>query len=148
MSGTSEIVGRGWAFPPDFDDRSGTVAMVDGEQDIRQSLRLIFETRVGERPMEPMFGSLLADHVFDSPGFSSPDVVEAGQDGVDKNQLGFLKNRIKTAILLHEPRIDAEDPLIEMDLEGRLQISVEYTIRGTNSRFNFVHPFYLREDGA
>ena len=29
------------------------------------------------------------------------------------------------------------------DLEGTLWLSVSYTVRTTNSRFNFVYPFYL-----
>jgi len=30
-------------------------------------------------------------------------------------------------------------------LEGRFQISVDYLVAGTNSRYNYVYDFYLRE---
>ena len=30
-------------------------------------------------------------------------------------------------------------------MNGILDISIDYTIRETNSRFNFVYPFYLNE---
>ncbi len=29
--------------------------------------------------------------------------------------------------------------------QGLLLISIEYTVRSTNSRFNMVYPFYLNE---
>ena len=31
------------------------------------------------------------------------------------------------------------------DQEGLLLISIDYTIRSTNSRYNMVYPFYLKE---
>ena len=30
-------------------------------------------------------------------------------------------------------------------LEGLLLISITYTVRATNSRYNMVYPFYIRE---
>jgi uncharacterized protein len=62
--------------------------------------------------------------------------------------LGFLKERIQTAITLHEHRID----LLRLDVRpddepgsGTLLIDLDYQIRGTNSRFNKVFPYYLNE---
>jgi phage baseplate assembly protein W len=56
----------------------------------------------------------------------------------------FLKDRVKTAILVHEPRInllsleiDSPDPN-----DGSLRIVVAYEVRATNSRYNLVFPFY------
>jgi phage baseplate assembly protein W len=139
MADVPEFVGRGWSFPPDFDPVRAGVTMVEAETDIEQSLRLIVETRIGERVMQPTFGCGLVDEVFESYGVGTATDLDGGR-------IAMLQNHIKLAILHHEPRIDAEDPVIEMDPEGQLLIRVEYVIRGTNSRFNFVHPYYLRED--
>jgi hypothetical protein len=29
--------------------------------------------------------------------------------------------------------------------EGKLPVSIDYRVRVTNNRFNFVYPFYLKE---
>jgi phage baseplate assembly protein W len=59
----------------------------------------------------------------------------------------YIKDLIKTAILYYEPRIEVEK--IELndtgELEGRILITISYKVRATNSRFNFVYPFYKNE---
>ena len=50
------FLGRGWSFPPRFDDRQYTIMMVEEEEDIRQSLRILFSTLPGERLMKPDYG--------------------------------------------------------------------------------------------
>jgi uncharacterized protein len=49
--------------------------------------------------------------------------------------------------LYHEPRIELDRLDISEDqaTEGLLLISLDYTVRSTNSRFNLVYPFYLNE---
>jgi phage baseplate assembly protein W len=59
----------------------------------------------------------------------------------------LMKDKIQTAILYFEPRIDVTK--IELNdsnqLEGEILIEVEYIVRATNSRFNFVFPYYKNE---
>jgi phage baseplate assembly protein W len=125
-----DIVGKGWSFPPSFDAKTRGVEMRRGTRDIEESLRIIFSTSIGERLMQPTFGCNLADHVFEP--------LNAGQ-------IAYIRTLVETAILYNEPRIDAEVEL-ELDAErNALIITVDYTIRGTNSRFNFVFPYYIRE---
>jgi phage baseplate assembly protein W len=61
-----------------------------------------------------------------------------------------IKDLISTAILYYEPRIQVNK--IELDdtgeLEGKILISVDYTVRSTNSRYNFVYPYYIKEGTA
>jgi len=54
---------------------------------------------------------------------------------------------IQTAILYHEPRIDARKISIDEtnELNGELLINIEYIVRATNSRKNMVFPFYKGE---
>ena len=129
MATENDFIGTGWSFPPAFDKVAGGVEMRSGTADIEESLRIIFTTRLGERVMQPHFGAALDQHVFDPMNMS---------------RLSYLEEQIKRAILYHEPRIDADEIAVSPDPnEGRLLVSISYKVRGANSRFNFVFPFYL-----
>ena len=125
------FIGSGWSFPPEFDERSGSVVMSRGIRDIEESLEIIFSTALGERIMNPRFGCALDSAVFEA---------------MNTSRLSWLESLIRTAIIYHEARIDADRITVEPDVaEGRLLIAVGYTVRGSNSRFNFVYPYYLKE---
>lgn len=134
------FLGRGWRFPPNFDAASGDAMMVEAGDDIIESLRILFETRPGERIMHPTYGCRLHDLVFEPMSGETEAAIEVA---------------ISRAILFHEPRItlDAvevaiwDDPATgQLDArEGRLMIRVEFTIIETNSRANVVFPFYGNE---
>ena len=125
------IIGVGWRFPPTFEN--GDVLLSAGVQSIQESLKIIANTTLGERLMRPDFGCPINEDVFGA---------------MNSNRLSWIENVIRRAILLHEPRIDTEHVIVTADQpEGRLFIEVAYTVRGANSRFNFVFPFYP-EEGA
>jgi phage baseplate assembly protein W len=131
MALEDNFIGTGWSFPPAFDRSSGGVEMRTGVTDIEESLRIIFTTHLGERVMQPQFGAALDQHLFDP---------------MNSSRLSYLEDQIKRAILYHEPRIDAESVAVKPDeAEGRLMIGIGYKVRGANSRFNFVYPYYLEE---
>ena len=131
MAIEDSFIGTGWSFPPAFDESAGGVDMSTGIRDIEESLRIIFTTRMGERIMNPMFGCALDDSLFDP---------------MNESRVSFLEKQIRTAILYHEPRIDADTISVQPDhAEGRLMIGVGYKVRGANSRFNFVYPYYLSD---
>ena len=131
----NSFLGTGWAFPPAFDSESNNVVLVSNEEDIKQSLGILLSTSLGERVMQPRYGCNLDDYVFES---------------LSSSMIGFIKDRVEQAILFYEPRIVAEKIEVtdsgSFDLiEGRFIISVEYTIPGTNSRFNYVYDYYKNE---
>jgi phage baseplate assembly protein W len=131
----NSFLGTGWAFPPAFDNESGTVNMVSNEQDIRESLNILLSTSLGERVMQPKYGCNLTDYLFEP---------------LSSSMIGFIKDRVENAILFYEPRIIAEKIEVTDDgsfdlIEGKFIISVEYTIPGTNSRFNYVYDYYKNE---
>ena len=129
---SNSFLGRGWSFPPTFNAQMKTVETVEKKDDIEQSLTVLLNTTVGERIMEPKFGCNMEELLFESLNTTTKTLI------IDK---------IRTAILYFEPRIDIEK--IEIDpqneLSGELLIEIEYTVRATNSRFNFVFPFYKNE---
>lgn len=124
------FIGSGWSFPPAFDNSTASVSMSTGIRDIEESLRIIFTTALGERIMNPRFGCALDDSVFEA---------------MNASRVSYLENLIRTAIIYHEPRIDADKVSVEPDQQaGILLIAIGYKVRGANSRFNFVYPYYLK----
>ena len=109
--------------------------MVEGREDIEESLEILLSTSLGERVMLPQYGCNLQDYQFEA---------------INSNLLAFIRTLVENAILYFEPRIKLENiEVSESDtqeaIEGKLEISVDYVIRETNSRFNYVYPFYLNE---
>jgi phage baseplate assembly protein W len=125
----TSFLGTGWSFPPEFPLDSGEVVMTADEQDIEASLRILFGTAPGERFLQPKYGL---------------DLREIQFEPMSTTLRTFLQDRVRTAILIHEPRIrllaltiDSPDPGA-----GTLAVAVDYEVRTTNSRFNLVFPFY------
>src|SRR5882724_2032214 len=129
----NSILGTGWAFPPEFDRNSQSVEMVSPEEDINQSLNILLSTSLGERVMQSTYGCNLQDYVFEP---------------LNSSVIGYIKDLVTNSILYYEPRIVAEKIEVtaadSFDLiEGRFTIQVDYSIPGTNSRFNYVYDYYL-----
>jgi len=59
----------------------------------------------------------------------------------------LMADKVESAILYHEPRIDLESVQLDdsRELEGVVLIEIIYRVKATNSRFNFVYPFYKLE---
>ncbi|MFK8005450.1 MAG: GPW/gp25 family protein [Saprospiraceae bacterium] len=125
------FLGTGWSFPPNFDRKLKSVELVSDQIDINQSLEILLSTRLGERIMLPKYGCDLNELVFESMNTTFET---------------YITDLVKSAILYHEPRIDMESLEFENDQnEGKLLIIINYKIRITNSRSNFVFPFYKNE---
>ena len=126
------IYGRGWRFPPAFDNTTGEVAMTSDMEDIQRSLQVLLGTRPGERIMQPTYGCNLEELLFEP---------------LTTTLKTYMKKIIETAILYHEPRIklNSVDLSESNDLEGLVLIKIDYTVRTNNSRFNFVYPYYKNE---
>ena len=68
-------------------------------------------------------------------------------EAVDNTLLTKIGSAVSDAILYNEPRIRLDDVAVteNADTPGLVAISMSYTVRSTNSRFNMVYPFYLIE---
>jgi phage baseplate assembly protein W len=125
------FLGTGWSFPPSFRNGGAEVAMVSDADDVHQSLQILLATSRGERPMQEDFGGSLDDVLFEE---MTPSLT---------SQVASL---VYDAILDNEPRVELRSvDVTTADEAGVLQIAIDYGIRGTNSRFNMVFPFYLNE---
>ena len=125
----SIFLGTGWSFPPRFHRSAGRVAMVEDEQDIEESLRILFGTQRGERLFQPQYGLDMHDVLFDP---------------VSTTLRTLLEERVKLDILVYEPRIEPLAVRVASPdaASGELYIELEYRVRATNSRYNLVFPFY------
>lgn len=128
----SDFQGSGWHFPPAFFGKGRLSRMAHGEEDIAQSLMILLATAPGERVMQPDYGCSLHAMTYETFDESTDtDVVD----------------RVERAILFHEPRVSVNR--VDVDLsrqeDGVLAITVDYTVRITNTRSNMVYPFYFLE---
>ncbi|HOY16504.1 MAG TPA: GPW/gp25 family protein [Haliscomenobacter sp.] len=126
------FLGKGLGFPVTFNKATGDIRLVEAYADIEESLQIILSTRPGERFLETDFGCNLDQMLFEP---------------INLTLISYMREVVKTALILHEPRVDVNDVSIRQDdsMQGRVIISVDYTVRSTNSRFNFVFPFYQQE---
>jgi phage baseplate assembly protein W len=124
-----DLIGRGWAFPLDVDARGG-IAIVEGDEEIRQAILLIVRTRRGARVMRPEFGCRIWDLLF------APN---------DVTTWTLAGHHVREALGWWEPRITVEDVRGSADPDDPaiLLVEVEYTIKATHDRRSLVFPFYL-----
>lgn len=106
--------------------------MLEEEADIASSLEVLLTTARGERVMLPQYGCNLEESVFEN---------------LDTRMKTLMADKVESAILYHEPRIELERVRLDdsRELEGVVLIEVTYRVKSMNSRFNFVFPYYRRE---
>lgn len=132
MANENSFFGTGWGFPVSFDRESQSVVMASDVEDIKQSLNILLSTSLGERMIHPKYGSDLTSMLFEP---------------VNNANLKLIEDIVYNAIIYYEARIDlfgVEVSDTEIN-KGVLNITVSFQLKGTNSRFNFVYPFYLNE---
>jgi phage baseplate assembly protein W len=124
-----QFVGSGWAFPMRT-GQSGGFALVSGEREIEEAMRLVLATAPGERPMRPEFGCAIHDLVF------AP---------VNDRTIGRIRYEVRTCLDRWEPRIEVGSVEVTVDAADAaiLYIDVRYAIRGTNNPRSLVFPFYV-----
>jgi|MudIll2142460700_1097286.scaffolds.fasta_scaffold05227_3 hypothetical protein len=129
---STSFLGTGWSFPPEFVQEIGEVLMTSDEEDIEASLKILLGTVMGERFLNPRYGLNLQGMLFEP---------------MSTTMKTFLKDSVKTAMLIYEPRINLLS--LELDTsaqyEGRISIIMEYAVRATNSRYNLVYPYYTTD---
>ena len=127
-----DFLGRGWSFPPTFVRDYGAVQMLEEEVDIASSLEILLGTAPGERVLQPFYGCNLEELLFES---------------LDTRMKTLMADKVESSILYHEPRIELESVRLYDDrqLEGVIMIEIVYRVKTTNSRFNFVYPYYKQE---
>ena len=129
----NSIIGSGFSFPMEIDAQGGA-AMSSDDENIRQSMKLILGTAPGERLMRPTFGCAIHDIIFEP----NTELTAAR-----------IEHEVKKSIVEFEPRVgDVEVTAKPDETEiSRMNVTISYTIRRTNTKANLVYPFYLRKEG-
>lgn len=125
------FLGVGWAFPIQV-TKDGAILGAVYEEDIRQAIRIIVLTDLGERVMRPDFGAGLRAFIFEP---------------VNPTTMALVKTRVIEALTTWEARIDIIAVEVSSDPPERnkLLIDLTFRVRATNSVHNLVFPFYLEE---
>lgn len=129
------FLGTGWKFPVSFEKGTGQnsrTRMSKAEQDIAESLTILFSTRPGERVMRPNYGASLEDLMFEPANVSL---------------IAYIEELIRHSILYYEPRIELLGIKIDSSqyMQGIIEINLIIKVRTTNNRFNYVFDYYRRE---
>ncbi len=130
MDPTTSFLGQGWSFPPQFSKIGKGVLLLSNEGDIKSSLQILLSTRVGERILQPKYGCNLEEILFEPLNISLQT---------------YIKDLVFTAIYYFEPRVRPDAVSLTSGEDGLVEVTVEYTIRSTNTRHNLVFPYYLNE---
>ncbi|MCB0835205.1 MAG: GPW/gp25 family protein [Bacteroidetes bacterium] len=128
----NHFLGAGWSFPITFSAGNHQLMVTRYEANINESINTILHTKMGERLMNPQFGSGLHQFVFRQ---------------FDSTLKGDIKDTIYNSLLENEPRITVKE--VEVDFaspqDGLIEVLIEYEYNQTNTRHNYVFPFHLIE---
>ncbi len=127
-----EFLGSGWSFPITFSAGNYQLDLVQYENAIEDSIDVILKTNLGARPLVPQFGSGLEKFFFET---------------MSSTMKADLQNTVKNSLLQNEPRITVNEVMVEFvdELSGMVEVTINYTYNQTNTRHNYVFPFYINE---
>ena len=127
-------LGRGWSFPVRTRPVAGVLALVDGPELIRQSIRLILATEPGERVMRPDFGCGLRRFLMapNTPGTRAA-----------------IGRAVEGAIAMWEPRVTVRTvEVTPTDTPSLLVVSVAYVHVRDGSTAGLQVPLAVNPSGA
>ena len=107
------FLGQGPGFPPRV-GADGRLAWSSGEDNIRDSIRVILMTEPGERLMREEFGCGLRSYLFE------PNTVATHQR---------IREDITRSLDLWEPRIAVEEVNVETDADDSRRVTVTISFR-------------------
>ena len=103
MSNAGKIFGKGISFPPRI-GADGRIVWSEGEENIRESIRVILMTELNERLYLPEFGGGLNRFLFE------PNTATTRQ---------LIRDRITKALARWEPRIAVQSVSVEADSQDQ-----------------------------
>lgn len=114
MSAIGALFGKSMAFPPQLDGDSRT-AWSEGEDNIRESIRIILSTEPGERLMLPSFGAGLRRFLFE------PNTVTTHRR---------IEESVRQSLDRWERRIKVDEVAVQADPEDAQSalVTLRYTL--------------------
>lgn len=129
MTTGASFLGTGVGFPFRL-NKNGEVFSSSFEDSIEESIKIILSTKPGERVMRPEFGCRIHELMF------APNTT-------DTHNLAIYF--VTEALKRWENRILIKEVTVHKTSDTAIDINVNYQIRDTNSFYNLVYPFYLKE---
>ena len=128
----NNYLGSGWSFPVTFTAGNYQLNLSSYESNINDSIDIILQTRMGDRILEPRFGTGLQQFIFRK---------------MDESLKGEIADVVKMSLLHNEPRITVKEVEVEFPdvRKGLVSICIKYVYNQTNTRHNYVFPFHLKE---
>lgn len=124
-----DFLGRGMKFPPQVNSATGRFVTVSELESVKESIYLILMTQKTERFIRPDFGSDLMAYTFMD---------------INLTNINIMCGNIRREIQRQEPRVSEVEVTADPNVrDGCLVISVDYYVTDSNTRDNFVFPFYL-----
>ncbi len=108
MTGDSQL--RGLSFPFRVDARSGGMAITEGPDKLKENLKHLLLTRIGERLMSREYGG---------------GVTQLLHENINDGLIGVARHQITRAIIRYEPRILPQEVTV-IPNEGQLFLRVIY----------------------
>ena len=124
MHNPKEVLGRGWAFPFQFDSARGTVAYSEYEENIRQNITIILGTKPGERQMLPAFGCRIHELLF-APNTRATSAM--------------IAHHVEEALRRWERRIEVLKVTSSAEPGGSVRVDVEYKVLLTDAAQTLVY---------
>ncbi|MCA1816446.1 MAG: GPW/gp25 family protein [Acidobacteria bacterium] len=120
MLKSGQIYGKDMTFPPRV-GADGRVSWSEGEENVRESIRVILLTEQRERLRLPTFGGSLARYLFE------PNTVTTRQ---------LIKDRITKELAQWEPRVAVENVSVEADADDpqAAVATINYRLVATNKK--------------
>jgi len=115
----------GISFPPRREGKSGFFAVATDEQLIKESIYVILNTRKGEMPMSPSFGTSVDENLFDA---------------VDQAMQGIICQQIQQVIETWEPRV-IFNSISAFSQDNTRLFNVMLTVKSTGVQFSTDVPF-------
>jgi hypothetical protein len=129
---TKGFLGTGFKFPIQVDPSTGRMRTSSHEEDIKEAVGIVLNTRRGERVMNPNFGCGIHEYSFGTADFTT---------------LSLMRKEVRDALVMWEPRIEEIEVSIDDSQSevGQIIINISYVVRSTNNPFNLVFPYYINE---
>ena len=108
MNQDSQI--RGFAFPFRIDARTGGVAITEGDAKLKENLKHLLLTRIGERVMLREYGG---------------GVTQLLHENINDGLIGVARHQIGKSILRYEPRVLPQEVVV-IPKDGELYLRVSY----------------------
>ncbi len=127
MSSIVRYLGRGLAFPVAPVDAA--LAIAEGSEKVRQSIRIILDTEPGERVMRPTFGCGLRRYLM------KPNTASTRE---------LIRRDVADALAAWEPRIRVQEVTVTPGRDPALVlVAISYAQVRDGRSGNLVYPFYL-----